>query len=571
VRRTVAIHCVLMALSLRFARGLMLLAVLFFLSTEAFAREHWTELNVGPFFIDTPGDTSAARDDLAQLEQLRWVLGGLLEVQDLRSLWPIRIVFDNNAKTNPNEFVSQNGQFLLICRPDFHLPLDKVAALFLEANTPRLPDDADSSLQQLFSTLEAHGSHVSWGGPVAHPDLAWARMQLFATRFEYRLSLHILVTSLKNGSSLPVAERNAFGKDPAVLDKEAQANLNAGKWEPVAVSGRPLDPKRDFGEHSVDNAVVDTYRASAELATNPKEAEALYKAAIEAGGTAKALGFAGLAEVARLQNEDPKPFLQDAIDAGSSSAPVYVAAAAEGAPPKKATELLKLAASLNPKWAVPVYQQARLATDPAAKEALLRKAAQIDLRGTEYWIELAQLQTEDGHPIEAQGSWLRAEDSAPTQAERDHIHQLRLDTEQKRLDAADEERARNRDAAHQDDQRAQDNEAAAIRAAEEKANHALDQTAGSDKPETVVPWDSVVPKRKLTGVLTLVECLHGGRTRLTVKDRAGKSTLLLSDKTSTPSLACGAQQPPKHVSLSYAAEPDDQFRTAGRVLSIQLP
>jgi hypothetical protein len=181
------------------------------------------------------------------------------------------------------------------------------------------------------------------------------------------------------------------------------------------------------------------------------------------------------------------------------------------------------------------------------------------------------LQTADGHPIEAQGSWLRAEDSAPTPGERDRIRQLRLDSEQKRLDAADAERARERDAVHLDDQRAQDNEAAAIRAAEEKANRSVDQATGGEKPQDVVPWESTLPHRKLTGLLTLVECLHGGRTRLTVKDRSGKSTVLLGDKSSSSSLSCGAQQPPKRVSLSYAAQQDDHFGTAGIVLSIQLP
>src|SRR5690349_21436151 len=46
------------------------------------ARERWTELNIGPFIIDSDGESGAARNDLTQLEQLRWVLGGLLESKD---------------------------------------------------------------------------------------------------------------------------------------------------------------------------------------------------------------------------------------------------------------------------------------------------------------------------------------------------------------------------------------------------------------------------------------------------------------------------------------------------------
>ena len=53
--------------------------------------------------------------------------------------------------------------------------------------------------------------------------------------------------------------------------------------------------------------------------------------------------------------------------------------------------------------------------------------------------------------------------SAPTDAERDRVHQLRLDSEQERLDAAENARRRERDAAHLDDQRAQQREADRIR------------------------------------------------------------------------------------------------------------
>lgn len=538
------------------------------LPVSAFGRERWTELNLGPFYIDFVNDPAAARDVLTQFEQVRWVLGGSLEIQDLRSLWPIRVVYEPSAGA-PGEFIQRNGQFLLVCRPGSRPSLEQVTAILLEANTPRLPEEAQSGLLQLFGTLEAQGSHVSWGGPIPKPNLAWARMQLFATRFEYRASLHVLVASLKSGSSLSVAERNAFGKDPAVLEKEVRANLAAGNWQAVAVSGRPLDPKRDFGEHALDPAIADCYHADSLLESNLKAAETLYKGAIEAGGPAKAMGFAGLAEVARRQKEDPKPFLQNALDAGIISAPVDVALAALE-PPQRALELLKRAAALNPLWAVPIYEQARLATDPAVKETLLRKAVQIDPRATTYWLELAQLQTTNGHAIEAQGSWLRAEDSAGTAAEKERIHQMRMDIEQKRLDAADEERVRERDAAHADDQRAQDNEAAAIRAAEEKANRENDVAAGDDKPADVVPWDAMLPQRKLSGMLTQVDCLRGGKTRLIIQERSGKTTSVLGDSNLTTALSCGTQQPPKKVSISYAADPDQHFRTAGRLVNLQL-
>jgi hypothetical protein len=524
-------------------------------------------LNIGPFYVDSQGDVGAARDDLNQLEQLRWVLGGLLESKDLPSRWPIRVMLTTkNEGTKPGHFVWQNGQYLLAAPPGSPIPLDQVAGIFLEANTSRLPPEAESGLRDLLGTIEAHGSHVTWGKAIPRPDLGWARMQLFATKFEYTLSFHIFVSALKNGSSLRVAERNAFGKDPAVLEKEAAANLASGNWQTVTVSGRPLDPKRDFGQHSVDDAAVATYLADAGFSADPKAAEAAYKSAVEAGGTAMALGYAGLAQLAKHDGQDPRRFLEDAIRAGSSSALVYLDAA-EGKPPDEAVPLLKRAALLNPLWGEPAYREAQLAPDPAQKEVLLKKAAQLEPRNTRYWVELAELQAANGHAVAAQGSWLRAEDSAPNDAERNRVHELRMSKEQERLDAADAERTREREAAHLENQRAQDAEAARIREAEEKANRALDEAAGA-RPQNVVPWDATVPSKKISGTLTSVECLRNG-ARISVNDQNGNTVRLLLSDPSQVGLPCGSRAP-RPVSISYAAEPDEGLHTAGRVLSIQM-
>ncbi len=167
------------------------------------AKDKWTELNIGPFYVATDSDVAAARQTLTDLEQLRWVLGGLLESKDLPSIWPIRVLFTREANGNaPDKLVLQNGAYLFAAPPGSKVPLGEVAGILLDANTPLLPSDVESGLRQLFSTLEAHGSRVSWGSAPAHPDLAWARMQLFATKFEYGASFHIFVTALNGGSDL---------------------------------------------------------------------------------------------------------------------------------------------------------------------------------------------------------------------------------------------------------------------------------------------------------------------------------------------------------------------------------
>jgi hypothetical protein len=538
---------------------------------EANAKDHWTELNIGPFYVDTDSDTGAARDALTQLEQLRWVLGGLLESKDLHSVWPLRVVLSNSAKTNPTtsgtEFVLQNAQYVLLTAPGSHLPLGQVAAILLEANTPRMPADVESGLQQLFDTLEARGSRVSWGGAPAHADLAWARVQLLATKFEYGTSFHIFLNALKGGSTLRAAERNALGKDPDLLEKEASANLAKGAWEAVSVSGRPLDPKRDFGEHAVDGTIAGVYVADSQLSVDPKASEAPYKAAVEAGGAVAALGYEGLAQVAKLKKDDPKPFLENAIHAGSKSPPIYLAAAID-LDAAEALPLLKKAAQLNPLWAEPVFRQAQFASGLVEKEALIKRATELDPRISQYWIELAQVQTENGHATIAQGSWLRAEDSARNEAERERIHQLRMDSEQHRLDAADAERRREREAAHLADQHAQEAQADRIHTAEEKANQALDTAAGAPTPDQVVPWSSMVPKKKIQGVLVQVDCLRTG-ARLGVKGRAGQILELFLKDAAPLNLACGTQHSPRRVSISYLAQPDDARHTAGDITEIE--
>lgn len=539
----------------------------------ASARERWTELNLGPFYIDAEGDTlETARQDLADLEQLRWVLGGLLESQDLRSVWPFRVLLTKSAKTNPtgpsDGFVSQNGQYLLLTHPGEPLPLAQVARILLDANTPRLPPEVESGLPQLFATLKAHGSRVTWGAPPRHPDLDWARMQLFATRFEYTSSFHIFVTSLKNGSTLSAAEMNAFGQPRDLLEKQAAQNLASGNWQAVPVSGRPLDPKRDFGQHELPAAVADVYLADLQVSTDPKSAEAAYKAAVEAGPPATALGYEGLAQVAKLEKENPKPFLENAIRAGSRSAPVYLADA-DGQPPAEALQLLKKASQLSPLWAEPVHLQAELAGTPAEKEALLKKAVQLDPRMTRYWIELAGLQTVDGHALDAQGSWLRAEDSAPAGAERERVHELRVRSEQERLDAADRERRQEREAAHLADEQAQQSETDRIRAAEQKANRTLDSEAGGSEPANVVPWDAMLTKKKVAGTLVRVECLHRG-DRLSIKDRSGQILQLYLKDPDQLKLACGTQTTPRRVSVAYINQRDDDRHTAGNVTDIEF-
>lgn len=518
--------------------------------------------------MDTQGDISQARHELTQMEQVRWVLGGLLEIQDLQSTWPIRVIFTKEEVPPPIKFERQNGQYLLVCRQGTHVPLDALAGILLDANTPRLPAEVESGLRELFSTLQAHGSRVTWGGAPAHPDLAWARMQLFATKFDYRATFHIFLASLKSGSTMRAAETNAFAKPQADLEREAKANLASHDWQPVSVSGRPLNPKRDLGQQPLAPEIGAIYIADAKLRNEPKAAESTYKSAVNAGGAAAALAYEGLAQVAKLEKRDPLPFFEKAIAADSQSAPVYVAVA-QKAPTARAFALLKKAAELNPRWAEPLAVEAELTADPHRREKLLKKAVQLNPRATAYWIELAKAETANGQATAAQGSWLRAEQSAPTQTKAAHIHQMQAASEQRRLDAEEAAAKREREAAVEANEEAQDAQMARIRAAEKAANQAVTAAAGEAPPEKAIPWNAAFPHKKLAGTLVAVDCLHTA-TRLSVKRRNGGTVRLLLRNRPPEGISCGPQQPARAVSVVYAVERDNSFHTAGTVVSLRL-
>jgi hypothetical protein len=264
-----------------------------------------------------------------------------------------------------------------------------------------------------------------------------------------------------------------------------------------------------------------------------------------------------------MNRQDPHKDLESAIQAHSKSAPVYLAAALNQ-PAVSALPLLKKAAEINPFWAEPIFRQAEFAENPQEKEALIKRATQLDPRISEYWIELAQWQTTNGHASLAQGSWLKAEDSAKNDSERERIHELRTNAEQARLDALEVERKREREELHEADQRAQIKETDSIHAAEQKANRALDAAAGGAKVDAAIPYSALVPQKKIVGLLTQVDCLKNG-ARLMIKAKSGQTSALFLRESGPLNLTCGTQRAPRSVAASYSAQADDVHHTVGDI------
>ena len=63
----------------------------------ATAADRWIEVRSGPFQIVTDAGDRGARETLNQLEQVRYLLGTALGIEDLKTLWPVRIVIGKSV------------------------------------------------------------------------------------------------------------------------------------------------------------------------------------------------------------------------------------------------------------------------------------------------------------------------------------------------------------------------------------------------------------------------------------------------------------------------------------------
>ncbi len=549
----------------------LVVAAALLLAPPAPSKDRWTELNVGPFFVVTDGDPGAARQILNDLEQLRWVLGNLLESQDLRPLWPLRVIV-SQAGPHPREIQQVRDSYFLMVAPGARVPLDEVTRLFLNDNTAPLPPEVEEGLPLLFSTLEAKGSRVTWGAPPAQPNLNWARLQLFATKLEYTGRFHIFMANVRNGTSLSIAAHNAFAKPLSELDEEARARLTSS--EAVTIGARPLDPKRDLGERSLDPLQAAVYLADVQLAADPAAARKVYSEAVDKGGALAAQGHEGLAAIQRFEKKNDHAELEEAMARGSRSAAVYLWAA-EGQSPEIALDLLKKAMLYNPRWAAPYAREADIAKDPLEKEAFLTKAVKLEPRSVEYWVWLAKTQMDNKHYVAAQGSWLRAESAAKTPADRGAIHALHADSEDNRLNAAERERRARKAAEEADLARVRDANLRAIRDAEAKANNSL-ATASGAPAANPVPWWEDPNQHSVKGQLTRVECL-GAVTRFRIRLTDGTTTaLVIRDATrvtvdgAQASYSCGPQEPARAVSVTYSAKSDRRLSSDGDILALHF-
>ena len=227
----------------------------------------------------------------------------------------------------------------------------------------------------------------------------------------------------------------------------------------------------------------------------------------------------------------------------------------------------------NPTWAEPVFQMARKEPAMLMKIDLLKKAASLAPRNAAYWRELAE--TQESHKLfpDAAKSWAAADRAAINDEERTKFHNARLNLDQQRLDFAEAEKKRIAMEKQAELDRLRDQAMVNIHAAEKKASRPLDP---GQKVEQW--WDGTQPTANVKGKLERVDCLAAG-ARIAVRTDDKKLMQLIirnpdkivieggGDKT----LGCGAQKPPRNISVGYFPKPDAKTATSGEAALIEFP
>ena len=497
------------------------------LVSTAFAAD-WTEYRMGPFRVISNAGDRAARERLTEMEQTRHVLSGMLGKMDLQTVWPIVLVLFPNQKEYaphalPQAFVPGGFSDLSAWAADTPQPLDwrrEIVRRLIADNAGPLPEVTVAALCDLFSTIEVNATHVKLGAPPPMGSLppermrAWAKLQLLATSPEYAGRFRVYLGNLQQSDDESVAAKNGYDLALEELNRRVEAYFRAGMFEASPVSGEALNPNRDFIEKRLPQPEVDSWMAE-----------------LKAAGKT-------------FPPDSPRGLL------------------AQGTPAS-----LEQAAKANPRWAEPHVRLAALETSPLVKISRLKVATQLAPSNSAYWQALAEAQDAAKQPADAAKSWIAAERTASSDAERARIHQIRLDAEQRRIDFEIAEKKREADERAADLQRVKDAAAAEVRAAEAKAAR---EQGGLKSGATPVPFAQIYGGESVNGTLVQVDCLNGVR-RLTIQKSGGTVKLLAgTEGLNSSDFACGPQKPPRQISLTHDAKPNAQLGTAGTVKTYEL-
>ena len=558
--------------------------LLFFAFTLAGA-DRWVGLRSGPFEVLSDAGDRAARERLADLEQFRGGVEQVLGRSDIRPVWPIRVLVLRSAKQAPPVMGLARDAYVAAIPSQGPLPpalLRECARILIESGPRGLSPGMEKGLAEVFSTLEIDGSRVILGAPPvpAERNLDWARMHMLTVLPDYYGKLRVAIHNLEQGVEAEPALRNAFGKTPAQIDKEAEAYLRAGQFANTPLRGIVLRPAKDFTAMPVPVGAERIALADLALA-NPAQsaaAQQAYQAVLtRAPGSAEGLEGLGLLALREKIGSEARTLLGQAMEASTTSARAALEYARLETDRGKAQAAFEKAAQLNPRWAAPPFELAQTQTGPGRRISLLAAAAKLEPRNVDYWRALAGAQEEAGQLVDAAKSWGSAELAAGTPEERARLRQIHDDAIVRRKQQEAEAKKREADEQQRELEALKQKSMASIQAALDKAQREHPASApASGKVEDW--WDGPRPDGKIQGVLTQVDCL-GKLARLVVERKGAKPVRLLvpdpgkivilggGEKT----FGCGPQKPPRNIVVEYFSKPDAKLGTAGEAAVIEFP
>jgi hypothetical protein len=542
--------------------------LLFLIALAAAGEDRWIEARSGPFQVLSNAGEKPARETLNLLEQVRYVVGAALGKDDLKTVWPVRVVVGKMASIAPA--LRRDGYVgaLTVNAPVPAEWMREVVRLLVEANAGRMTGGIEAGILSFYSTAQAVGTKVTLGiaPPPGERNLDWARIHLLVTNPNYAGRIRVLLYNLQHGAELDPACRNAFMKPADEIERQAVAALAAGKFESVTIGGKPLNPARDFLVRTPEGPL------GALALADVKQTGAAYRA-LAAAAPAEAhegLGFVALAE---KREDDARTEFHAATQAASASARAWFEAARLEPDATKARASLQKAAELNQAWAEPYTLLAALETDPSRKLEWLKRAAALDPRDAAKWRAVAELYQAHGKFPEAAKAWNAAEDASVGLEERARIRAARSAIEDQRLEWEIAERKRQEEERERDLRRVKDAAMAEIHAAEERANRAQPRANPTGKVERMEIGEA--PQGKVRGRVAAIDCL-GRMARMVVKTSEGKEVrLLVRDPKAVVvlsggalSLGCGAQRPARAVSIEYQPRVNAKLGTAGEVVTV---
>lgn len=490
----------------------------------------WTEYKDGPFRVISNAGDGDARKILTEMEQLRFVLGGMLGKDTLRreeldATWPIVLVLfdsdkDRAAYALPAPFV-EGGSANLSTTPS---PAwrSAIALQLIEANAGRMPENIETALVDLFSTIEVRTTRVAIGAPVKGLPAArhreWAKLHMIATRPEFAGRFRVYLKNLQGGDP-DLAAFNTFNLKKEELEKRMNEYADKGAFEAVEVFGEAITPSKEFYERRMPQAEVDALLAE-----------------VKAAG---------------------KSFPPDS---------------ARGLAKQNTRESLYAAMAANPKWAAPHAQIAALFADPKSKVAPLTKATQLEPRNSGYWEALARAQSDAGMFIEASKSWISAERAAGTDQEKARLHAERTKIENQRVDAEMAAAREAKDEQERELRRVMAESAARIKAAQDKANRENGAQATFTSGQTV-KFGDLNNGTRVAGRLISVECVDS-IFKLDIQGTNSTITTVLIRKNpevdGKPVFACGPVDPARRIEVAHNNKADVRWNTVGEVETYEL-